>query len=81
MATIPQKTLRNDSAEILRRAEAGERFTITVSGRPAAELGPVRGREWVSGDALTRVWSTPAPQTLDADLRRMGATLGDPFAR
>lgn len=81
MTTIPQKTLRNDVAEILRRAEAGERFTITVSGRPAAELGPVHGREWVSGDALTRVWSTPAPQTLDADLRRMDATLGDPFAR
>jgi prevent-host-death family protein len=30
MATIPQKELRNHVGEVLRRAEAGERFTITV---------------------------------------------------
>jgi len=28
-------------SEIVRLAEAGERFTITVRGRPAAEIGPV----------------------------------------
>lgn len=39
--TIPQKELRNDIGRILRRAEAGEEFTITVSGRPAARLGPL----------------------------------------
>jgi prevent-host-death family protein len=27
-------------SEIVRRAESGERFTITVRGRPVAELGP-----------------------------------------
>jgi prevent-host-death family protein len=27
-------------SEIVRQAEAGERFTITVRGRPVAELGP-----------------------------------------
>jgi prevent-host-death family protein len=27
-------------SEIVRLAEAGERFTITVRGRPAAEIGP-----------------------------------------
>ncbi len=42
MPTIPQKELRNNVAEVLRRAEAGEAFTITVAGRPVAELGPVR---------------------------------------
>lgn len=39
MTTIPQKELRNNVAEVLRRAEAGEEFTITVSGRPVAQLG------------------------------------------
>jgi antitoxin (DNA-binding transcriptional repressor) of toxin-antitoxin stability system len=39
MPTIPQKELRNNIGEVLRRAEAGEEFTITVSGRPAAHLG------------------------------------------
>ncbi len=32
MATIPQKELRNNVADVLRRAEAGEEFTITVAG-------------------------------------------------
>ncbi|MDQ3691162.1 MAG: type II toxin-antitoxin system prevent-host-death family antitoxin, partial [Chloroflexota bacterium] len=40
MATIPQKELRNNVAEVLRRAEAGEHLTITVAGRPVAQLGP-----------------------------------------
>jgi prevent-host-death family protein len=49
MATIPQKELRNNIGEILRRAEAGEEFTITVSGRPVAELGP---RKWGENSAI-----------------------------
>lgn len=44
MATIPQRELRNNVADVLRRAEAGERLTITVGGRPVAELGPLSGR-------------------------------------
>ena len=35
--TIPQRELRNNVSEVLRRAEQGERFTITVAGRPVAE--------------------------------------------
>ena len=41
MATIPQRELRNDAGAVLRRAEAGEVFTITVDGRPVAQLGPL----------------------------------------
>ena len=80
MTMIPQKTLRNEIGDILRRAEAGERFTVTVAGRPAAELGPVSGRHWLSGAALAAVWHTPPPESLMEDLGRMGATLADPFA-
>lgn len=39
--TIPQRELRNQIGDVLRRAENGERFTITVGGRPVAELGPL----------------------------------------
>ncbi len=42
MTTIPQRELRNDVASILRRAEAGETFTVTVNGRPVAELRPLK---------------------------------------
>jgi prevent-host-death family protein len=79
MTTIPQKELRNDIGQILRRAEAGERFTITVSGRPVAELGPPAPRRWVSGPMLADVFATPAPQTLAGDLEHFQAGLIDPF--
>lgn len=36
--TIPQRELRNQIGAILRRAEAGELFTVTVDGRPVAQL-------------------------------------------
>lgn len=79
MATIPQKELRNQVGEVLRRVEAGESIVVTVSGRPVAELSPVRRHRWVSGPALTRVWSGPAPRDLNSDLGRLGAGLVDPF--
>jgi prevent-host-death family protein len=80
MATIPQKELRNQVGEVLRRAESGEQFTITVSGRPVAELGPVRTRQWVSSAQLADLWATPPDHTLDADLGALGGQLADPWA-
>ena len=76
MATIPQKELRNNVGDVLRRAEAGERFTVTVAGRPVAELGPQSRRQWVSSPQLDVIWRSPAPATLDA----LPADLTDPFA-
>jgi prevent-host-death family protein len=80
VAIIPQKELRNNVADVLRRAGAGEEFTITVSGRPVAHLGPARRRRWVGGPELAKVWATPAPRTLAADLERFPADIDDPFA-
>jgi len=79
MATIPQKELRNHIGEVLRRAEAGEQFTITVSGRPVAALGPVRTRQWVPSTQLADLWATPPDPTLDRDLAALGGELGDPW--
>ncbi len=79
MTTIPQKELRNNVGEVLRRAETGEQFTITVSGRPVAELGPLAKRRWVGPAALQSVVQTPAPKTLARDLERFPAAVVDPF--
>ena len=49
MATIPQRELRNNISEVLRRAERGERLVVTVGGRPVAELGPVSGKAVFAG--------------------------------
>lgn len=80
MATIPQKELRNNIGEVLRRAEAGEEITITVAGREVARLGPIGRRQWVGGSALRAIWQTPVPRTLGRDLERFPATIADPFA-
>lgn len=37
---IGQRELRNDNAEIMRRVEAGESFTVTRNGRAIADLVP-----------------------------------------
>lgn len=43
---IGQRELRNDNAEIMRRVEAGECFTVTRNGKPVADLIPHQaGRE------------------------------------
>jgi prevent-host-death family protein len=77
---IPQKELRNNVAEVLRRAAAGEEFTITVVGRPVAQLGPARRRQWVSGPELAKIWDASPPHTLADDLERFPGDLADPFA-
>jgi prevent-host-death family protein len=80
MTTIPQKELRNNVGEVLRRAESGEEFTVTVAGRPVARLGPARRQQWVDGAALQRVWQTQPPETLEDDLARLPAEITDVFA-
>ena len=38
--TIKQSELRNNNGEIMRRVADGESFTVTVHGRPVADLVP-----------------------------------------
>lgn len=79
-SVIHQKQLRDEMDETLRRVEAGEEITVTVAGRPVAELSPLRRHRWVSGPALARLWARPAPRTPGEDLERFPAGLVDPFA-
>ena len=41
---IGVRDLRNDVSEVLRRAESGEEFVVTVRGRPVARLAAVDDR-------------------------------------
>ena len=60
MATIPQRELRNNCSEVLRRAEAGEQFEITVDGRPVARLTGISSRRrWVPVEEFMRLFATP----------------------
>jgi prevent-host-death family protein len=79
--TIPQRELRNRISEVLREAEAGERFVVTVAGRPVAELGPPERRRWVSRERIAEILATPAPVGLLEDLAAIDSGLEDPFER
>lgn len=60
-------------SEVLRRAEEGERFTITVDGRPVAELTPLTaGRRPASPGRLASILSeTPVDLEWRRDLERL----------
>lgn len=78
--TIPQRELRNDIAAVLREAEAGTEFTVTVRGRPVARLGPVddvpRPRRYVDRETLRRFFEENPPDAAwAADLAEMRASL------
>ena len=77
--TIRQKELRNSIGEILRRAEAGEEFTITVSGRPVAQLGPRRPRPWVNSEVLEELWKLPVDPDYMRDIENFGFELRNPW--
>jgi prevent-host-death family protein len=50
---VSVRDLRNHTAEVLRRVEAGERLTVTVDRRPVAELAPLPARtSWVPRDRV-----------------------------
>lgn len=82
MKTIPQRTLRNDSGHILRQAEAGERFVITVHGRPVAVLGPYERRRWVPAESVRTLQATPTDTSVLDDLHRIEPEeVTDPWQR
>ncbi|MGI8532725.1 MAG: type II toxin-antitoxin system Phd/YefM family antitoxin [Geodermatophilaceae bacterium] len=70
MRTIPSRELRNDTAGVLRRVEAGEEFVVTVDRRPVAAIVPLRRqRRWVpAGEVWARLRATQADPALRTDL-------------
>jgi prevent-host-death family protein len=73
VTTIPQGKLRNDIGAVLRRAEGGERFTVTVAGRPVAELGPLPGaRSLAAPERLAAILAeSPPDRGFTEDLCKM----------
>lgn len=76
--TIPQRELRNDIAAVLREAEAGTEFTVTVRGRPVAKVVPLedapRPRRYVDRETLLRIFrESPVDEGWAADLADLRA--------
>lgn len=85
--TIPQRELRNDIAAILREAEAGTEFTVTVRGRPVAKVVPLeeapQPRRDVDRETLRRFFErNPPDPAWAAELAEMRAAqppIDDPW--
>lgn len=79
MALIRHTELVAELDNILRRAEDGEDFTVTVDGRAVAHLGPATRRNWVPASKLKKIWGLPRPETLMRDLDAFAPPLRNPF--
>jgi len=84
MATdVPQRDLRNRTAELLRRVERGERLRITVHGHPVAELVPIeRPAAFVPAERIRREFASvpPLDNALERDLAAVDDEARDPYA-
>jgi prevent-host-death family protein len=72
--------MRQNASELVRRAEAGERLTVTVAGRPAAVLGPLSLRRWRQWNEIADLFRTPVDVSLAVDLDLLDDQPHDPWA-
>jgi prevent-host-death family protein len=83
MKEITQRQLRNDSGEIMRGLDAGERYVITRHGTPVGDLVPLRRHRFVSTHAAMEIFRG-APQidlaTLHQDLDQVASQDSAPRA-
>lgn len=80
MSTIASRDLRNHTADVLRRVADGDRVTVTVHGKPVAELTPPRTQRQhaVSAqDFVARIVGNRADARLRDDLARLAGETTD----
>ncbi|MBF6190255.1 type II toxin-antitoxin system prevent-host-death family antitoxin [Nocardia sp. CDC186] len=64
MTALPARELRNHTAEVLRRVEAGEEIEILKDNRPVAKIIPIsRRRQWVPASEILRELARLGPDT------------------
>jgi prevent-host-death family protein len=82
---IRQSELRNNNAEIMRRVADGESFTVTVHGRPVADLVPHQRtpprRRLVPAEDLDQLFAGagqgPDPESWAEDMAESDAVFDD----
>ena len=82
MSTVGVRELRQNASEILRQVEQGEPATVTVAGRPVAQIIPIRADCWTTWERVRAVFDTPTDPAWDTERRDFGAPgLDDPWGR
>jgi prevent-host-death family protein len=64
MSAIPARDLRNHTAEVLRRVEAGEEIEVLKDNRPVAKIVPLpRRRQWLPATEIGGELARLGPDT------------------
>lgn len=80
MSTVASRELRNDTAGVLRRVQAGEEVTITVNGRAVAVIAaiePRRRRRVSAVEFVKRLETSQADSGLRDDLAALAGESTD----
>jgi prevent-host-death family protein len=80
MHEVGLREMRQNASDLVRRAQAGERVTITVAGRAAAVLGPVSPRTWRQWDDLADVFDHPTDPEWASERDMLDGAITDPWA-
>ncbi len=82
MSVIGVRELRQSASEILKKVEAGEVATITVSGRAVAQIIPIKAQMWTTWQHVSQVFESATDDTWDAERREAGqGDLVNPWER
>ena len=81
MGTVGLRELRQNASDLLRRVEGGETITITVSGRPSAQLTPVHPNQWCTWDEIDELFRGPADPDWSAQRDLLDNAFTDPWTR
>jgi prevent-host-death family protein len=80
MAEVASRELRNDTAGLLRRVQAGEEITVTVNGKAVARLitlQPTRRRLLSRDELLRRLDRAQADPALREELAELAGDTTD----
>ena len=81
MNTIGLRELRQQASELVRRVEAGEELTITVSGRPSARIVPIPARTWGTWADVSDLFTGPADPAWRDEVGLLDNAPVDPWER
>jgi len=79
--TTGLRELRQQASDLVRQAEAGETITVTINGRPVAQLGPVRRNQWRRAVDVAPVFAGPVDLAWADDRDLLTDAIVDPFDR
>ncbi|HET6825749.1 MAG TPA: type II toxin-antitoxin system prevent-host-death family antitoxin [Amnibacterium sp.] len=80
MSFVASRDLRNHTADVLRQVAEGTPVTVTVNGRPVAEIGPVRSQRasfLLKADLIDLLRGAQADPALTLDLERLAGDTTD----